>query len=146
VKICLVTSCGGHLSELRKLMAVYQPLDHFYVLDDRIELPADMSGRTYFVAHAERTWRVIVNVWEAWRILRRERPDVILSTGAGVAVSFGLVGKLFRLPMIFIECSTQVTQPSLAGRIMYHLADRFFYQWPGLDRHYPRGTYGGLLA
>jgi len=145
MKLCIVSSCGGHLSELRALSAAYDRYPHFYVLDDRITLPKDMEGRTFFVTHAERTWRLLVNLWEAWVILRRERPDLMLSTGAGVAVPFGLIGKLLRIPFVFIEISTRVRRPSLSGRVMYRLATRFFYQWPDLGRSFPNATFGGLI-
>jgi UDP-N-acetylglucosamine:LPS N-acetylglucosamine transferase len=87
-----------------------------------------------------------VNLAEAWKILRRERPHLILSTGAGPAVPFAIVGKLLGIRNIFIEISAQVTTPSLTGRIMYFLADRFFYQWKGLQQYFPKGVYGGLIS
>jgi len=143
VKVCIVASCGGHLTEARALRPAFHGHSHFYVLNDTIVLPEDMKGRTYFITHAERDWRVLTNFYEAWRILRRERPTVILSTGAGPIVPFALVGRLLRIPTVFVEVSTQVTEPSVSGRIMYHLADRFFYQWKALARHFPKGVYGG---
>lgn len=145
MKICIVSSCGGHLTEMRALNSVYEQHDHFYVINDKLLLPADMEDKTYFIKHSERDLLFFVNLWEAWKILRKERPALILSAGAGPAVPFALVGKLFRIPNIFIEISAQVTKPSLTGRIMYHLADRFFYQWKNLESNFPKGTYGGLL-
>ena len=144
-KICLVSSCGGHLAELRALRTAYVGFDHFFVVNDRIELAPDMVGRTYFISHSERDVKTIVNFFEAFRILRREQPDVILSTGAGPAVPFALVGKFLGVPNIFVEISAQVYEPSLTGRIMYRLANYFYYQWPALDKFFPRGIYGGLL-
>ena len=61
----------------------YARFDHFYVLNDRAELPDDMLRRTHFIRHSERDWLFLVNLWEAARILVREWPDVILSTGRG---------------------------------------------------------------
>jgi beta-1,4-N-acetylglucosaminyltransferase len=145
MKICLVSSCGGHLTEIRAMKDAYHMHEHFYVLNDRLHLPEDMKEKTYFIRHSERDWLFFVNLWEAYRIIRRERPDLILSTGAGPAVPFALVGKLFRIPNVFVEISAQVTEPSLTGRIMYRLADRFFYQWRSLERHFPKATYGGPL-
>lgn len=127
------------------LRAVYERFDHFYVVNERIELPEDMIGRTYFIRHSERDWLFFVNLWEAWVILWRERPSLLLSTGAGPIVPFALIGKLLRIPCIYIENAAQVRTPSLTGRIMHQLADRFFYQWPDLARHFPRGVYGGPL-
>jgi UDP-N-acetylglucosamine:LPS N-acetylglucosamine transferase len=145
-KICIVSSCGGHLTEVRILRSIYCQYDHFYVLNDRVFLPEDMKDKTYFIRHSERDLWFLFNLWEAWRILRRERPDVILSTGAGPCVPFALVGRILRMPSIFIETFNRVTEPSLSGKIMYRLANRFFYQWKSLDRFYPQGTYCGPLV
>jgi UDP-N-acetylglucosamine:LPS N-acetylglucosamine transferase len=146
VKVCIVSSCGGHLTEVRALKPAYDRYEHFYVLNDRALLPADMQGRTCFITHAERDWRVLANLWEAYRILRRERPSVILSTGAGPAVPFALVGRLlFGTRVVFVETITRVERPSMTGRIMYHLAHDFFFQWEGLRRFFPRGRHGGAL-
>jgi beta-1,4-N-acetylglucosaminyltransferase len=145
MKICLVSSCGGHLTEIRALKAAYEAHDYFYVLNDRTLLPDDMQERTFFIRHSERDWLFFVNLWEAYKLIRKQRPHLILSTGAGPAVPFALVGKLFRVPNIFVEISAQVTEPSLTGRIMYYLADRFFYQWKTLAPHFPKATYGGPL-
>jgi len=145
VKICVVSSVGGHLTEVRMLRAAYERYAHFYVLNDRISLPPDMEGRTHHISHAERDWRCFFNLWEAWRILRREQPSLILSTGAGPVVPFAIVGRLLGIPTVFIEVSTQVDTPSLSGRIMYFLAERFFYQWKPLARYFPKGLYGGPI-
>jgi UDP-N-acetylglucosamine:LPS N-acetylglucosamine transferase len=145
-KVCIVSSCGGHLTEVRALRQAFTRYEHFYVLNDRVLLPADMEGKTYFIRHSERDLLFLVNLLEAWRILRRERPDVILSTGAGPVVPFALVGRLLGIPALFVETFTRVSRPSLTARIMYHLAARFIYQWPALQRYFPRGTYGGMLA
>jgi beta-1,4-N-acetylglucosaminyltransferase len=144
-KICIVSSCGGHLTEVRTLKPVYERYEHFYVLNDRVLLPKDMEGKTYFIRHSERDWLFFVNLWEAWRILRKERPKLILSTGAGPIVPFSLVGKLLGIPTLFIETFTRVMKPSLTGKIMYHLADRFFYQWKPLALFFPKGIHGGPL-
>ena len=127
-------------------MQVYSAYEHFYVLNDKAPLPTDMSSRTHFITHSERDWKQLVNLYEAWKILRRQRPNVILSTGAGPAVPFALVGKLFLgTRVIFIETITRVNAPSLTGRLMYWLADEFFYQWESLGRFFPRGRFLGRL-
>ena len=145
MKIAIVSSSGGHLGEVRALRPIYGDHAHFYVINEALALPEDMRERTYVIRHSERDWLFFVNLWEAWRILRKEKPQVMLSTGAGPAVPFALVGKLLGVKSIFIEIGTQVNTPSVTGRCMYYLADRFFYQWPELAPHFPRGVYGGLL-
>jgi UDP-N-acetylglucosamine:LPS N-acetylglucosamine transferase len=146
MKVCIVSSCGGHLTEVRELLPAYANDPHFYVLNDHALLPDDMQDRTYFIAHSERDWKFLLNLWEAFVILRRERPTAILSTGAGPVVPFAIVGRfLFGTRVVFVETIARIDSPSMTGRIMYWLAHDFFYQWPQLARHFPRGTYGGLL-
>lgn len=127
------------------LKPTYEACEHFYVLNDKAELSEDMKGRTFFIRHSERDWLLFMNFVEAWSILRNEKPDLILSTGAGPVVPFAIVGKLLGIRNIFIETFTRVTKPSLTGRIMYRLADRFFYQWHSLARCFPKGVYAGPL-
>lgn len=147
MKVCIVSSCGGHLTEVRALLPAYARYSHFYVLNDKAMLPQDMEGKTHFIAHSERDWRFFLNLWEAFRILQRERPQVILSTGAGPAVPFALVGRyLFGCRIVFVETITRIQSPSMTGKIMYRLAHDFFYQWESLARFFPRGRLGGPLV
>ncbi len=146
MKICIVSSCGGHLTEVRCLKPAYEPYEHFYVLNDTVKLPEDMQNRTFFIAHSERDWKFILNLWEAYKILRHEKPDVLLSTGAGPAVPFAIVGRLFfGMRIVFVETITRIESPSLTGKIMYRLAHVFFYQWKALGRCFPKARYGGPL-
>ena len=145
--VCIVSSCGGHLTEVRCLKSAYEALPHFYVLNDKAILPDDMIGLTHFITHAERDWRQLLNLWEAFWILRRHRPRIILSTGAGPAVPFALLGRLvFGSRIVFVETITRIDKPSMTGRIMYWLAHDFFYQWKRLEKFFPSGTYGGPLV
>ena len=145
-KICIVSSCGGHLTEVRTLRPAYSHYEHFYVINEKILLPDDMQNKTYFIRHSERDLLFLLNLWEAWRVLRKERPTIILSTGAGPLVPFAIIGKFLRIPTVFIESITRVNRPSLTGRIMNHLADRVLYQWPSLARSFPRGVCGGPIV
>ena len=147
MKICIVSSCGGHLTEARMMRAAYARYPHFYVLNDKVCLPKDMQGRTMFITHSERDWKFLLNLWEAWRILRRERPTAIFSTGAGPAVPFAIVGRLlFGVRVIYVESITRISHPSLTGRLMYWIAHKFFYQHQPLERYFPKGRYGGPLV
>jgi len=145
-KICVVSSCGGHLTEVRCFLGAYQNLEHFYILNDKAILPDDMVGRTRFIVHAERNFKVLWNFYEAYRILRKEKPTMILSTGAGPVVPFALIGRwFFGCRITFIETLTRVQRPSLTGRLIYRLSHDFFYQWESLRKFFPKGTYGGPL-
>jgi UDP-N-acetylglucosamine:LPS N-acetylglucosamine transferase len=74
------------------------------------------------------------NLPVAWRTIRRQDPDVILSTGAALAVPFFLLGRLLGRRLVYVESLTRVERLSLSGRLVYPLADAFFVQWPQAAR------------
>jgi len=75
----------------------------------------------------------------------KEKPDLIISTGAGVAIPTCFLGWLFRKRVIFIEDWCRINKPSFSGRMIYPLANLFFVQWEQLLRYYPKAIYKGPL-
>jgi beta-1,4-N-acetylglucosaminyltransferase len=86
----------------------------------------------------------LANLKLAWKVVRSERPDVILSTGAALAAPFFLVGKLHGARLVYVESLTRIDAPSLTGRLVYPLTDAFFVQWPEASR-WKRARYVGRL-
>jgi UDP-N-acetylglucosamine:LPS N-acetylglucosamine transferase len=143
-KILLVSSIGGHLTDLLALGEAYTGYERVWVLQDRSPvLPAGERG--YIVAHAERDWRVLWNFIELAAIIGRERPDVILSAGAGVAVPAAVWARLAGIPFVFVEPCSAVARLTLTGRLVRRLATSFFVQWPALARKVGARYEGGLL-
>ena len=81
----------------------------------------------------------------AWRILRRERPDVIVSTGAGVAPPFFLIGRILGIKTVFVEVYDRIDSPTLTGRLCYRLSHLFLLQWEEQREFYPKGQVIGTL-
>lgn len=131
-KIALVSSVGGHLTELLALREAYEACPHFYVFNDVTQFTPPPGVRVHTVAHAERDWRVAWNLWEFARIFREERPDVMLSTGAGPAVPAALVARAMGVRVVFVESVAAVERPTLTGLLMQPWADALFVQWPRL--------------
>lgn len=70
-------------------------------------------------------------------IFFRERPDVLISTGAELAVPVFYLSLLFPgIRRIYVECSAQVFRPSLTGRLVIRLTDLFLVQWKPLVEKY----------
>jgi UDP-N-acetylglucosamine:LPS N-acetylglucosamine transferase len=131
-KIALVSSVGGHLTELLCLRDAYEAHPHFYVFNDRTQFTPPPGVNVYTIAHAERDPRVLSNVLEVLRIFRRERPTVMLTTGAGPGVSAAVAARLLGMRVVFVESVAAVERPSLTGVLMELLADAYFVQWPEL--------------
>jgi UDP-N-acetylglucosamine:LPS N-acetylglucosamine transferase len=75
------------------------------------------------------------NLRLAWRVLRRERPSAILTTGAGVAVPFAWIGRVLGVPTIYIESVTRIDGLSLSARLIKPVASHMYAQWPELAEH-----------
>lgn len=143
--VCLVCSHGGHLSEMLQLREVYQDHRVCYFCYDADTTRA-LPRATRVPNRPLNPLEFVKNLRRAWRLLRRERIELVLSTGAEIAIPVFLMAKLRRIPCIYIECGAQYTTPSRTGRILYYLADRFYVQWPELLRAYgPRARYAGSL-
>jgi UDP-N-acetylglucosamine:LPS N-acetylglucosamine transferase len=138
LRILIVSSVGGHLTELMLLRAVLEPHEVVLVVNDAVDLPPFPFARVHRIAHAERDWRVLQNMGEAARILTSERPDAMLSAGAGCVVPFALWARAIGIRVVYIESASAVTTPTLTGRLMYRLADRFFIQSDELRAVFPK--------
>lgn len=147
-KALLVCSPGGHLLEMLLLEPSYRDLDTTWVTLPGTDVEHLLSGRRVILAHGPTNRslsRLALNLGVAWRVIRRERPDVILCTGAALAVPFFLVGRLLRVRLVYVESLTRIDTLSLSGRLVYPLATRFFVQWPQVARRRRRATYAGSL-
>jgi UDP-N-acetylglucosamine:LPS N-acetylglucosamine transferase len=141
MKVLVVSSVGGHLTEIMLLAPLFAGHDVALVVNDEAALPDYPFTAVYQVVHAVRDWRVIQNLAEAAAIFEAERPDVLISAGAGPAVPFAIVARLLsRCRVVYLESASAVVNPTLTGRLMVPLAHDFFYQWPGMKAFFPRGT------
>lgn len=89
---------------------------------------------------------LIKNTFLAFKVLIKEKPDIIISTGAAVAIPFFYIGKLFGIKLIYIEVYDRITSATLTGRVVYPITDSFIVQWEEQKKFYPKGEYmGGLF-
>lgn len=129
----MVCSPGGHLQQLLALAPAWDRLEHAWVTLPGSDVEELLADEQLLLAHGPTNrslGNLLRNLPFAWRTIRRLDPDVILSTGAGLAVPFFLVGKLLRRRLVYVESFTRTESLSLSGRLVYPLADEFFVQWP----------------
>jgi UDP-N-acetylglucosamine--N-acetylmuramyl-(pentapeptide) pyrophosphoryl-undecaprenol N-acetylglucosamine transferase len=78
------------------------------------------------------------NIVQAARLVLRERPTLVVTSGAGITVPFCLFARLGGAKIIFIETMARVTGPSASGKALSRLASRVLVQWPEALRAYRR--------
>ncbi|MFZ3077908.1 MAG: PssD/Cps14F family polysaccharide biosynthesis glycosyltransferase [Candidatus Aenigmatarchaeota archaeon] len=153
MKICIVSSAGGHLKEMNRLLPILRKRDYFYITFAEEAIASGLVGRVYRVVNPDVRNRklgpkaFVKNFSQVLGILKKEKPDVVMTSGAGVALAPCYLAKmLFGAKIIFIETSSRFDRPSLIGRMLYPIADMFLVQWPGVLKHYGgKAKYAGCL-
>lgn len=147
-KVLLVCSPGGHLLQMRALRPAWQDHDATWVTLPGADVGRLLADEEVVLADGptNRSLRKLVrNLVLAWRLVRSERPDAILSTGAALAVPFFLVGRLHGCCLVYVESLTRTQSLSLSGRMVYPLAHAFFVQWPNATRRRKARYVGSLM-
>jgi beta-1,4-N-acetylglucosaminyltransferase len=146
LKICLISSHGGHLRELVNASTDVIGQKYFvtYKTKHTVELLKDFPH--YFILDPYKSFlKFVLNSIQSLKHIFKERPDIVISTGAGIAIPTILLCKfLFKSKIIFIESAANVVNPSKTGRFLYKYVDLFMIQWPDLQKHYPLAVYCGL--
>jgi len=147
LKIGLAASAGGHLNELLPLKDSWAGYEHFFVSDNRVNaMELGKKEKVHFVIVPRRNpFRLLLNVFQALKIYLKEKPQIVITTGADVAVPFCLIAKLFGAKVVFIESFAQIYKPSLSGEIMYRFADKFYIQWEENKKFFPKGIFKGRV-
>jgi len=149
VRTAFVCSSGGHLIQLHQLSPWWRGLDRRWVTFDTPDARSLLRDEEVVWAHHPTTRNVpnlLRNLRLAWRVLREYRPDVVISSGAGVAFPFFLVARCLRIKTVYVEVYDRIDLPTLTGRLCYPLSSLFLLQWQEQQRFYPRGKLiGGLL-
>ena len=88
---------------------------------------------------------LIRNTILAVKVLRKERPELIISSGAAVSVPFFYLGKLFGAKLIYIEVFDRIDKPTLSGRLVYPITDKFIVQWEEQKQVYKKAINLGSI-
>lgn len=148
MKICLVGSSGGHLTHLYMLKPFWQNKDRFWVTFDKEDAKSLLEGERMIPCYypSNRSPKAFIkNTILAFKVIRKERPDLMISTGAAVAVPFFYVGKLYGVKCIYIEVFDRIDHSTVTGKMIYPIADKFIVQWEEMKKIYPKAINLGSI-
>jgi UDP-N-acetylglucosamine:LPS N-acetylglucosamine transferase len=146
--VMFVASNGGHLAQLLALRGWWSDRDRSWVCIDKPDARSQLTGERTVWAHWPTTRNIpnlIMNFGLAIKTLRRERPDVVVSTGAAVAYPFFIVARMMRIPTVFIEVYDRLDSRTLSGRLCRPISTDFLVQWPEQQALYPESVVVGPL-
>jgi UDP-N-acetylglucosamine:LPS N-acetylglucosamine transferase len=142
MKVCFITSSGGHLTHLIQLKEWWKDKERFWVTfekeDSKSILKDEKKYWCYFPTNRN-IKNLIKNTLLSIKILLKEKPDLIVSTGAAPAIPFFYIGKLFGAKVVYIEVYDRIEKPTITGKVVYPISDLFILQWEEQKKFYPRG-------
>lgn len=145
MKVCLVCSHGGHLTELLQMSEAFEGCTTFYITYDAAST-RQLPNAYLFENIGVNPFLMLKSLPRILRILLRERPELIASNGAEIAIPVFYFAKLLGCKTLFIEHSTRITMPTRTGKLVYPVSDKFFVQWPQmLSKYGPKAEYQGIL-
>jgi UDP-N-acetylglucosamine:LPS N-acetylglucosamine transferase len=125
--LLVVCAPGGHLTSAKKILNNLS-VDFKYVIHSPVD--SLIGGVPVIgVIQSDRDLKFVIQIFQALSIILRERPKIILSTGAGVAVPFFIIGWVLGIKLIFVESQSRVSSLSLSGRIVLPFSTRFYVRY-----------------
>ncbi len=133
-KIIAISSVGGHWVELLRLQPLFAAHNTLYV-STRADFNTMVPGSAFYsIADFNRNnMRGVFNALHSlWLIMRKEKPDVVISTGAAPGLMGLMVAKCFGIKTIWLDSIANVEELSLSGKIASKFCSRVYTQWPEL--------------
>ena len=130
------------------LKPFWQKHERFFVTFDKEDarsLLAEEKMIPYSFPTNRNPVALIKNTILAAKVLRKEKPDLIISSGAAVAVPFFYIGRLLGMKTVYIEVFDRVDSPTLTGKLVYPVTDRFVVEWEEMKLVYPKAVNLGSI-
>lgn len=152
IRICVGASVGGHMNQLLKLLEKSHnwPKHSLFCVTTLEALAEKLAkrGPVYVIGECNRQHplRVIGVFVRSLRVVMKERPDVVITTGSLPLAIFCISAKFFGAKIVWIDSIANIERFSLSGRMVLHFADLFLTQWPALSREYKKVEYVGAIV
>ncbi|HEL3748101.1 hypothetical protein JY409_05515 [Stenotrophomonas maltophilia] len=134
MKILAVASAGGHWVQLLRLTPAFEGAEVVFMTTQEPAPHAIGNHRCHTVIDANFSRKIKLGMMslQVLRVLLRERPQVVISTGAAPGFVAVVIGKILGARTIWIDSIANAEELSLAGRKVARWADHWLTQWPEL--------------
>ena len=143
---------GGHINELQQLD--FKRYDDSVVTEKTKTtrgLKEKYKNRIHYLIYGTRKTPILyffimlLNFFISLTIFIKIRPDIVVTTGTHTAVLMCYIAKLFGKKVIWIETFANRNSKTLAGRLVYPIADTFVVQWEEMKKIYKKAVYWGSI-
>jgi UDP-N-acetylglucosamine:LPS N-acetylglucosamine transferase len=140
-KVLAVSSGGGHWVQLLRITPAFEECEvTFVTVHDSYR--AQVPGNRFHVVNDANRWNKLALVKAALKlvwIIWKEKPDVLVSTGAAPGYLALRLGRVIGARTIWLDSIANVDELSMSGRIVGRCADLWLTQWAHLAR--PEGPH-----
>ena len=135
-KVLAVASSGGHWAQLLRLRSAFEGHEAVFVTTQSDSRGDVASHRFHCIPDANRNskLRMVLLMLRTFLVVLRERPDVVVSTGAAPGYFALRFGRLFGARTLWLESIANVEELSLSTKLARPYADLLLTQWPHLAR------------
>ena len=153
-KVLFIASTGGHLSELLQLKPLFDNYNYHLITEktkSTINLKNEYGKKINYLLFGSKDYffsyifKFGYNCVKSLILYIKIRPKYIVSTGTHTAVPICYIGKLFGTRIIYIETFANSQTKTLAGKLVYPIANVFIVQWESMLKLYPKAIFGGWI-
>jgi len=152
LKVCLMCAVGGHLDEMFQIVDAFNEHHVFFVIYV-VKFSRTAKGyKTYFINNRYDGMTIgsifietIISFWTYLKILIKEKPDVVVTTGSEFAIVPCYLSKLLGKKLICIESLCRINELSGTGKFLYPISDLFLVQWKPLTEKYKKAQFWGRV-
>lgn len=152
--VLFIASTGGHLNELMQVKPLFDKFN-YHIITEKTKVDEsfkeEYGDKIRFLIYGTKKYPIryifkfIANCFISLYYFFRFQPEVVVTTGTHTAVPLCYIAKLFGSKIIFIETFANRTTGTVAGRLVYPIADTFVVQWEEMHKVYPKSVCWGWL-
>lgn len=146
-KVLAVTSGGGHWDEMMVLREDLRDVKIIYA--NTFAGLAENSGieKCYLIPECSRDTplSVIRCARAIFSLIRRERPDIVISTGAAPGLLAIVIGHMCGAKTMWVDSIANSIELSMSGRLAGKFADVWLTQWKHLANERGPQYWGSIL-
>ncbi len=145
-KLLAISSGGGHWIQLLRLLPSFEDTKVSWC-STSLKMADEISGPFFLITDSNfnTKLKLVKTFIDAFKIVKKVRPDIVVSTGAAPGIICILWGKIFGAKTLWVDSIANAETLSISGKIAVHLADKVLTQWEILSDGEKVLYYGAVI-
>ena len=142
-RVLTVVSPGGHLTQA---LCIMEAVSEFYLVTSKSTVVSAKAKEVIVIKGTQyNPLRHLLNLFTAYKIIKKVKPDAVFSTGGPICISFAIVCKLTGMKFIYLDTLSRVIELSNTASFLvkFGLATKVMSQWKNVANQYEQVSYYG---